>query len=107
MAIYGHARRVAYAALTSVSLAGLTTAASAHDPGDTGLTGKIGEARFEVSCTPEAQATFNRAVTLLHSFWFQPARSAFEETAKQDPSCAMAHWGIAMVARTNPLAAPP
>ncbi len=107
MAFYGHARRVAYAALISVSLAGLTTAASAHDPGDTGLTGKIGEARFEVSCTPEAQATFNRAVTLLHSFWFTPAHSAFEEVAKQDPTCAMAYWGIAMVARANPLASAP
>jgi Tfp pilus assembly protein PilF len=102
---YGkHARRATYAVLTSVSIAAIASSAFAHEAG---VTGRIGEARFDVSCTPEAQATFNRAVTLLHSFWFKPARDAFEEAAKQDPSCAMAYWGVAMVARSNPLAAAP
>jgi tetratricopeptide (TPR) repeat protein len=99
-----HARRGAFAALASVSLTVLATAAVAHD---SGVTGKIGEARFNVSCTAEAQETFNRAVTLLHSFWFTPSRKAFEEAARQDPSCAMAYWGIAMVSRANPLASAP
>ncbi|MBL0408309.1 hypothetical protein JKG68_30995 [Microvirga aerilata] len=104
MMLCEQARRSAYAALTCVSLTALATGALAHDGG---LTGKIGEARFEVTCTPEAQATFNHAVALLHSFWFTPARKAFEDVAKQDPSCAMAHWGVAMVARANPLASAP
>lgn len=29
---------------------------------------KLGIVRFPVSCTPEAQTEFNRAVALLHSF---------------------------------------
>ena len=99
-----YVRRVTYAVLTSVSVTALAAAALAHDGG---LTGKIGEARFDVSCTSEAQATFNHAVALLHSFWFTPARNTFEEVAKQDPTCAMAHWGVAMVARANPLASAP
>lgn len=104
MAFREHARHAAYMALTSASLISLATGSTAHEGG---LTGKIGEARFDVSCTREAQATFNHAVALLHSFWFTPARNAFEEVSKQDPTCAMAHWGVAMVARANPLAAAP
>ena len=101
-------RRIAGAALASVSALAIAATVLADEDGhDHGTAGKIGEAHFKVSCTPEAQATFNRAVALLHSFWFKPARSAFEEVAKQDPSCAMAFWGVAMVARGNPLAAPP
>ena len=62
---YGtHARRATYAVLTSVSIAAIATNAFAHEAG---VTGRIGEARFDVSCTPEAQATFNRAVTLLQA----------------------------------------
>jgi tetratricopeptide (TPR) repeat protein len=104
MGLCRYARRVSCAALASVSAFAVATTALAHEGG---VTGRIGEARFEVSCTPEAQATFNRAVALLHSFWFTPARNAFQEVAKQDPGCAMAHWGVAMVARGNPLAAAP
>lgn len=43
---------------------------------------------------------------MLHSFGFEEARLAFQEAAKADPTCAMAHWGIA---RTwyHPIWAPP
>jgi tetratricopeptide (TPR) repeat protein len=33
---------------------------------------------------------------LLHDFWYDEARPQFERIAKADPSCAMAHWGIAL-----------
>ena len=56
MMLCEHARRVAYAALTSVSLTALATTVLAHDGG---LTGKIGEARFEVACTPEVLLPLN------------------------------------------------
>ena len=54
-----------------------------------------------------AQPKFDRAVALLHSFWFQAALDGFAETAKTDPGCAMAHWGTAMTLLGNPLAGPP
>ena len=38
---------------------------------------KIGKVDFPVSCSPEAQAQFNRAVAMLHSFWFPQAPKAF------------------------------
>ena len=34
---------------------------------------------FPTSCSAPAQAQFNRAVALLHSFWFQAALDGFAE----------------------------
>jgi len=57
---------------------------------------KLGTVSFQTSCKPEAQLQFNRAVALLHSFAYKVAEEAFQNAAKQDPQCAIAHWGIAM-----------
>jgi len=57
---------------------------------------QLGTVHFPVSCTPEAQATFLKGVALLHSFWYEEAEKTFAEVEKQDPKCAMAHWGVAM-----------
>lgn len=56
----------------------------------------LGTVSFEVSCAPAEQVHFSRGVALLHDFWYQEAQRQFEEIAKADPSCAMAHWGVAM-----------
>jgi len=57
---------------------------------------KLGTVTFAVSCSPSQQASFNRGVALLHDFWYEEAAPQFERIAKADPSCSMAHWGIAM-----------
>jgi len=57
---------------------------------------RLGTVSFSVSCAPAVEARFTRGVALLHDFWYQEARQQFEEIAKADPSCAMAHWGVAM-----------
>lgn len=49
----------------------------------------------------EAQQFFNQGLALLHSFWFYEADRSFARAAQLDPTCAMAHWGIAM-ADVNP-----
>ncbi len=41
-------------------------------------------------------------MALLHSFWFSSAIQAFDGVLAKDPSCAMAHWGIAMSWWGNP-----
>ncbi|MGH9599111.1 MAG: hypothetical protein ACRD27_04570, partial [Terracidiphilus sp.] len=56
----------------------------------------LGTVSFSVSCSAQVQAQFNRGVALLHDFWYAEAQPQFERIAKADPSCAMAHWGIAM-----------
>jgi tetratricopeptide (TPR) repeat protein len=57
---------------------------------------QIGEVHFLISCDPSMQKPFNRAVALLHSFWYDEAKRAFAAVAESDPRCAMAHWGVAM-----------
>jgi hypothetical protein len=57
---------------------------------------KLGQVVFATSCTVAAQPQFNRAVALLHSFAYSESEKTFREVLAADPSCAMAHWGIAM-----------
>lgn len=64
----------------------------------------IGTVSFETSCTPSVKTRFNEAVALLHSFWFNESRSAFEAVLKDDPNCAIAYWGIALTHWGNPFA---
>ena len=66
---------------------------------------RLGTVTFQTSCSGAAQPTFNRAVALLHSFEFSRAVDAFNAALKTDPSCAMAHWGIALSRWGNPFAA--
>jgi hypothetical protein len=57
---------------------------------------RLGTVSFPVSCAASSQAPFNRGVALLHDFWYEEARSQFDQLANSDPGCAMAHWGVAM-----------
>jgi tetratricopeptide (TPR) repeat protein len=57
---------------------------------------RLGTVSFPVACSPSVRAQFVRGVALLHDFWYQEAQRQFEQIAKRDPDCAMAHWGIAM-----------
>jgi tetratricopeptide (TPR) repeat protein len=57
---------------------------------------RLGTVSFPASCSPSVQAPFNRAVALLHDFWYDEAHRQFEAMAKADPQCAIAHWGSAM-----------
>ena len=88
-----------------VGSAFLATAASAlaHDDGIE----KLGTVRFPTSCSTAVQPQFERAVALLHSFWFSEGLKAFGAIAEADPGCAMAHWGTAMLMFGNPFAWPP
>jgi tetratricopeptide (TPR) repeat protein len=57
---------------------------------------RLGTVDFPISCSPSVAPAFNRGVALLHDFWYEEARRQFEQIAKTDPLCAMAHWGAAM-----------
>jgi tetratricopeptide (TPR) repeat protein len=57
---------------------------------------KIGRVHFPVSCGADAQAKFDRAVALLHSFWYEKAIDSFTLIGSQHPECTIAYWGIAM-----------
>src|SRR3954451_8351256 len=68
---------------------------------------KLGKVTFPTSCDPAVQAEFDRGVAMLHSYWFLIARRKFEGILQQDPTCAMAYWGVAMDFLGNTLAATP
>ena len=57
---------------------------------------QLGTVHFPVSCSGSSQKAFERGVALLHSFWYEEAEKEFAHIAKDDPTCAMAHWGVAM-----------
>src|ERR1700730_9159914 len=57
---------------------------------------KLGTVRFATSCAQSVTHEFERAVALLHSFAYNASENAFRNVATADPSCAMAHWGVAM-----------
>jgi tetratricopeptide (TPR) repeat protein len=57
---------------------------------------QLGTVHFPISCAASVQKPFARGVALLHSFWYEEAEKAFLQIAKDDPTCAMAHWGVAM-----------
>ena len=67
---------------------------------------KFGDVNFPIACSASAQAQFNRAVAMLHSFFFPETVKAFTAITRQEPSCAMAYWGVAISQRPNPLVAP-
>src|SRR5688572_5566591 len=65
---------------------------------------ELGTVAFSVSCNAEAQTRMNRAVAMLHSFWFPEARKTFESVVEADAGCGIAYWGVAMTHFGNPMA---
>ena len=56
----------------------------------------VGHVHMDTSCLPSLSADFDRALALLHNFWYERALEAFNEIIRTDPECAMAYWGAAM-----------
>ena len=57
---------------------------------------EIGSVHFPTTCSKTTEASFSRAVALLHSFQYELARKVFTGISSEDPNCAMAYWGIGM-----------
>ena len=68
---------------------------------------QFGKVSFANSCDAAVQATFDRGVALLHSFWWQESRRTFLEVLGHDPNCAIAAWGIAATNIGNPFTTGP
>lgn len=78
-----------------------------HTPGaPKSASGDVGAVRFPVSTTPAAQEQFDRAIAMLHSFWYEEVDKAFSGIGEADPRCGMAYWGVAM-SLYHPLWRPP
>src|SRR5687768_8401314 len=88
-----------YAIVQALTSAVLTTASVAQDHQHE----QLGTVQFATSCAPTVTDEFDRAVALLHSFEFSAAIQGFNSVLANDPSCAMAQWGLALSAWTNPM----
>lgn len=91
------------AVLTSASLGPLHGQEHAH-PGPSAQ--QLGQVHFPISCGAALQPGFERAVALLHSFWYEEATQAFSRLVQADSGCGMAYWGLAM-SLWHPLWTPP
>lgn len=99
--------RILGAACVCAFLSAPVAAQAQGDHAGHGAGGEIyGRVHFPISCAPAVQADFDRAVAMLHSFFYPETEKAFRAVAEKDPSCAMAYWGIAISQRPNPLTAP-
>jgi len=66
--------------------------------------GQLGKVEFANSCAAAVQPELQRAVAMLHSFWYTAGDKAFRQVLADDPGCAVAAWGIASLLMNNPLA---
>ena len=96
-------RTLAALCVCTLLVAPVPAAAQHEHPGGMAPKG-IGTVDFATSCNPATKTKFNEAVALLHSFWFAESRAVFESVLKDDPNCAIAHWGIALTHWGNPFA---
>ena len=90
-------RAFAVAAVTATTIASANAQQIADD--------RLGTVHFSISCTA-VQGNFDRAVALLHNFFYPETVKAFQAIIKEDPSCAIAYWGLAMSELPNPLVPP-
>ncbi|ABE44002.1 hypothetical protein [Polaromonas sp. JS666] len=66
--------------------------------------GQLGKVAFANSCDAKVQKELQRAVAMLHSFWFSAGEKAFRHVLEDDPACGVATFGIAAILMNNPLA---
>jgi hypothetical protein len=99
--------RAALAPLAVALIAFSSASVLAHDEDEGGRAPeKLGTVHFETSCSAAAQPLVERGVALLHSFWFPEGLRTFNEVLRQDPSCAIAYWGIGVNRLLNPFGGP-
>ena len=61
----------------------------------------MGKVHFPVTAKRKAQPFIDQGVAQLHSFYYFEAERSFRQSAKIDPNCAMAYWGMAMANVNN------
>lgn len=71
-----------------------------------GPTQQLGTLHFAIDAPATIQASFMLGLKLLHSFEYDEAEKVFAGIIDQNPTCAMAYWGVAM-SNFHPLWTPP
>jgi len=83
--------------LTTALLAIVTLPQDGQPQHSSSISGEgFGRVHMDISCSARVASDFDRALALLHNFWYVRALERFEEVSKSDPGCGMAYWGAAM-----------
>lgn len=95
-------RRMYLCLLLGLALLAGSIASSAQSPAGVAAAsapplfdGLGGLSRAVTTTSPEAQRYFDQGLAFVYAFNHDEAIRAFSHAAKLDPSCAMAHWGVA------------
>src|SRR3972149_10270192 len=93
----------------AVLVLGAAHAQPADDSPAVGHGAGIGTVDFRADCWIEVLDRIDQALGLMHHMMYEQSCAVFAEVAEEDPSCAMAHWGVATTlfqplwpARPNP-----
>ena len=86
-------------------LAAAITAISASGNAQQAADDHLGTVHFPVSCNA-VQVKFDRAVAMLHNFFYPETVKAFQAIISEDADCAISYWGLAMSELPNPLVPP-
>ena len=80
----------------SLSVPGVAQEAEEHGHSHSGSEEGLGRVHMDISCAPAVGAKFDRALALLHNFWYRRALEGFQQVSNIDQECAIAYWGAAM-----------
>jgi tetratricopeptide (TPR) repeat protein len=80
----------------SLSAPGVAQEAEEHGHPHSGAEEGLGHVHVDISCASAVGAKFDRALALLHNFWYRRALEGFQQVSNVDPECAIAYWGAAM-----------
>ena len=80
----------------SLSASGVAQEAEEHGHSHSGSEEGLGRVHVDISCASAVGAKFDRALALLHNFWYRRALEGFRQVASDDPECAVSYWGAAM-----------
>jgi tetratricopeptide (TPR) repeat protein len=94
--------RLQVLAAATAALCALSSNPSAHELQEGA--GQLGKVNFANLCDAKVQRELQRAVAMLHSFWFTAGEKAFRHVLEDDPTCGVAAFGIAALLMNNPLA---
>src|SRR5215471_3415310 len=81
--------RAAFSLLVMLCGLNMSSAKDANDLQNLG----VGHVHMDISCSPAVSRNFDKALALLHNFWYPRALSTFDQVIQADLECAMAYWG--------------
>ena len=86
-------RRLAVSLLIMISFdaPGIAQESGEHAHASPGSEEGLGRAHMEIACSPAVAAKFDRALALLHNFWYRRTLEGFQQVSNVDPECAIAY----------------